>query len=113
MKMAYLSIDASAETLMRQAAHTAEYYYDRAVEYTKGVEDYRDRTMLIAAFLQTAASDFQAAMILAASQNIEAAITDLANAYRDANDDEIPLALKVEVAERVKAMEDAARGNNG
>ncbi len=75
-----LTIDATAETLMRQAGYTAEEYMRAAVDSIDGMcgKGYAKKTPeLIAAFMQTAACDYQAASDLVGSQKVAESIREI------------------------------------
>jgi hypothetical protein len=57
---------ASAETLMRQATHTADYYLEQAIHYIDdrfGAGYAYDHPELVAAFMRTCAADFETAKL--------------------------------------------------
>ena len=74
-----LHIDASAETLMRQAGYTAEEYMSAAIksiDETFGKGYAKKNPVLVAAFMQTAAADLAAAYNHSAAQIIAEAISN-------------------------------------
>lgn len=86
-----LSVDATAETLMRQAGYTAEEYMKIAVESIDdlfGVGHARRNPELIAAFIQTAACDYKAALDLAGFQKIAEAIREFQDYRNDISEKE-------------------------
>lgn len=72
-------VTASAETLMIQAGYTAEEYMKAAVDSIDGIlgEGYAKKNpVLIAAFMQTAALDYQAASDLTGYQYIAESVKE-------------------------------------
>jgi hypothetical protein len=64
------TIEASWDTLVRQASLTATDYLNHAVEATENLPKGVDRSVVIAAFINAAASDFRSASICIAAQMI-------------------------------------------
>jgi hypothetical protein len=71
---------------MEQAADTAHGYFHRAIktiddEFGHGYA--KQHPELIAAFIRTAAADYQATLSAQSVQSIETSVEELANAIRD------------------------------
>ena len=84
-----LYIDASAETLMRQAGYTAEEYMRAAIKSIDemlGAGYAKNNPELISAFMQTAALDYKAASDLAGCQKIAESIRQFQASYDYKND---------------------------
>lgn len=75
-----ISVMASAETLMRQAGFTAEEYMHKAVGSIDGKlgDGYAKKNPeLIAAFMKTAAMDYEASCLLKGLESIAEEISEL------------------------------------
>ncbi len=77
-----IAVEADTETLMRQAGYTAAEYMDAGIKQIDGTfgKGYaKKHPELLGAFMLTASQDYQAAMIVVASQNIEASLDSIAS----------------------------------
>jgi hypothetical protein len=63
-------ITASWDVLLRQASSTADTYLVNAIHATENLPEGVDRTAIIVAFMQAAASDFRSASISVAAQTL-------------------------------------------
>jgi hypothetical protein len=82
-------IEASWDTLLKQAPDTAEHYFHRArqvIQDTCGVEYLREHPELVIAFMQTAAADFMNASMVAGTQKIRDGLLAIAAAISDSSE---------------------------
>lgn len=87
-----LYIEASAETLMRQAGYTAEEYMRAAIksiDETFGEGYAKANPVLVAAFMQTVAADLAAAYNHSAAQLIAENVGFVAKSIDDASMDRV------------------------
>jgi hypothetical protein len=70
-------IDASFDTLFKQATDNAAEFTRAAIRETERLPEGVDRTAVIVAFINAAASDWRASALAIGCQKIEAALDDL------------------------------------
>jgi hypothetical protein len=79
-------VTASAERLMVQAGWTADVYLEQACEAVKALKGDPSHPLLVAAFMQAAATDYLASSVLQGLNDVAEAIDNLALAVKDAEE---------------------------